>query len=104
METLLLLVILTLVAWWYFGMQARERAHGLAKGACSTMDVTLLDDTVAIASLTLARSAEGRLVVRRIYTFDCVDDLEIRHRGTIILLGKRLENLLIQDLDPTLPQ
>jgi hypothetical protein len=72
MPTLELLGILVLggIAWlWYDSVHVREIGIRAAKAACAADELQLLDDTVAIASLSLGRGDEGRLCLRRAYGF-----------------------------------
>jgi hypothetical protein len=94
MENLLLLAIIGAGIWfWLDSMQARERAIAAAVRACREINVQLLDQTVALASLKPARNKEGHLVWRRIYGFEySLQGVERRH-GRAILRGRVLEQV-----------
>jgi hypothetical protein len=95
-ETLLLLVIVALVAWfWVDSLRARETATAACRRACSQEGIQFLDDTVALERLGLARSAAGRLQLRRQYRFDYTEDGITRRRGGAVLVGGRLLTLTL---------
>ncbi len=85
---LLSLIVLAALAWlWYDSMQVRDIGIRAAKAACAAEDLQLLDDTVSIAGLGLARDDEGRLLLRRAYAFDYSDTGNNRRRGSVVMLG-----------------
>lgn len=82
------LVVVVALAWlWYDSIHVRELGLRAARRACEADDLQLLDDTVAIASLSLARDDEGRLRLRRAYAFDYSDTGNNRRRGSLVMLG-----------------
>jgi hypothetical protein len=93
MDLLELLGLLLLVgtAWlWLDSLKAREAAVASAKAACRSEDLLLLDDTVAIARLRLARDGEGVLRIQRTYGFEYSDTGNDRHSGSVVMLGSRV--------------
>jgi hypothetical protein len=87
-------VALILVAWaWHASLAAREFANRIATETCSEAGVQLLDGTVAMLKLALARAADGRLVVRRTYVFDYSEDGYGRRRGFVVLTGLSLDSV-----------
>jgi len=102
MPTLELLGILVLgaIAWlWYDSVHVRDIGIRAAKAACAADELQLLDDTVAIASLSLGRDDEGRLCLRRAYGFDYSDTGDNRRRGSLVMLG---EDVLVVNTGPRL--
>jgi hypothetical protein len=88
---LLGLLLLVATAWlWLDSLKAREAAVAAAKAACVSEDLLLLDDTVAIAQLRLARDGEGVLRIRRVYGFEYSDTGNDRHSGSVLVLGSRV--------------
>ncbi|MGH8123872.1 MAG: DUF3301 domain-containing protein, partial [Rudaea sp.] len=59
-------------------------------GLCSGAGVQLLDQSVALSALALARNHEGRLCLRRSYTFEVSLDGHDRHRGGLQILDGRI--------------
>ena len=85
------LLILAGGGWlWYDSLDAREKAVAAAKSACAAEDLLLLDDTVAIVRLRLARDDGGVVRIRRVYGFEYSDTGNDRHAGSIVMLGSRV--------------
>ncbi len=85
------LLILGALAWlWLDSLQAREAAVTAARAACEAEGLLLLDATVSIASLKLARDGDGRLRLQRAYDFEYSDTGDNRKKGGLVLLGHRV--------------
>jgi hypothetical protein len=83
------IALLAALAWlWYDSVHVREIGVRAARAACAADELQLLDDTVAIASLSLARDDEGRLRLRRAYGFDFSNNGNNRRRGSLVMLGE----------------
>lgn len=82
-----LLLLVASVVIWIDSLRSRERAIEAGRRACERYGVQLLDDTVAIARLGLARNAEGRVRVQRTYVFEFSDDGNTRRRGSVVMQG-----------------
>jgi hypothetical protein len=79
------------LAWlWLDSLQAREAAITAARAACAAEGLLLLDATVSIAGLGLARDDEGRLRLRRVYEFEYSNTGDNRLKGSVVLLGHRV--------------
>ena len=88
---LLGLLLLAATAWlWLDSLKAREMAVPAAKAACNSEHLLLLDDTVAIMRLGLARDGGEGLRLRRIYGFEYSDTGNDRSAGSIVMLGSRV--------------
>ena len=90
LEIVLLLACAALAWLWLDSLKAREAAVAAAREACAVEGLLLLDDTVAIAALTLARGDDGRIRLRRAYTFEYSDTGNNRRDGSVVLLGRRV--------------
>lgn len=85
------LALLGVLAWlWYDSIHVRDICIRAAKAACAADGLQLLDDTVAIASLKLARDDDGRLLLRRTYHFDYSETGDNRRRGSVVMLGAKV--------------
>src|SRR4051812_9879153 len=93
LEAAALVIAALAVLVWIDSLRSRERALGAGRAACSRYGVQLLDDTVAIAALSMARDAEGRLRLRRTYVFEFSDTGDNRRSGSIVILGAELQDL-----------
>lgn len=85
-----LLVLLAVVWFWLASFQSREAAMRAARTACEAEDLLLLDDTVALSSLRLARDDDGNIRLRRVYRFEYSDTGDNRRAGSVTLLGTEL--------------
>ncbi len=84
-------------AWlWLENQGVRERAISIAKDFCKKEDVQFLDGAMALVRMRLQRDAMGRMAIARTYQFEFSDTGDNRLKGTIMLLGKKLEILHLQ--------
>ena len=77
---------------WLFldSLRARDAAVAAARAACDSEGFQLLDDTVAIARMGLARNDEGVLGLRRRYLFEYSDTGDNRRQGAVMLAGQEV--------------
>jgi hypothetical protein len=92
-EALAIVLIVAGGFFWVDSLRARERALAAGRGACERYGVQLLDETVQFARLRLARDDEGRMRLRRTYTFEFSDTGNNRRHGAIVMLGARLQDM-----------
>lgn len=90
MEWLGLILLAGLVWLWMDSLKAREVGIGAARAACMAEGWQLLDETVSIAKLSLARNEDGRLQLRRAYDFEYSDTGHNRLKGGVVMLGHRV--------------
>lgn len=90
-DILVLLLFAAVVAFWADSLRARERALSAARRACERAGVQLLDETVALARLGLARNDEGRLTFARAYRFEFSLVGDERRSGQVLLTGGRID-------------
>lgn len=83
----LFLLLGAVVGLWLSAMRSRERAVAAARTACERNGVALLDQTVALTRLRLARNDYGRRVLRRTYGFELTTDGYDRHGGWLEMVG-----------------
>jgi hypothetical protein len=95
-EAAALILIVAGAAFWIDSLRARERALAAGRGACQRYGVQLLDETVQFARLRLARNEEGRLRLRRTYTFEFSDTGNNRRHGAIVMLGAELQDMQLE--------
>jgi hypothetical protein len=88
---LLGLLLLAALGWlWLDSLKAREAAVAAAKAACQGESLLLLDDTVAIARISLARDEDGSLRLLRNYGFEYSDTGNDRNSGSMVMRGSRV--------------
>lgn len=84
-------------AWlWLDSLRARESGLRAAVRACQEEGVQFLDDTVAIRSLRVVRDDDGRLRLRRVYSFEYSDTGNNRREGSIVLVGHDVEMINVR--------
>src|SRR3569832_559504 len=91
-----LLAIGLLVWFWADSLRAREHALQVCRRACAKIDAQLLDETVALRRLSIARNHHGHTVWWRIYNFEYSLDGAQRLRGSVVLRGRAVETVAIQ--------
>jgi hypothetical protein len=97
MSEILAVALLAGLAWlWLDSLRAREAAIEAARRACAGDGVQLLDDTVMLASLRVARDGGGPLVLRRVYHFEFSDTGNNRLAGGVTLAGSRVDTLYLE--------
>lgn len=90
-ETMLpLIIILSGFYIWHDALKARELARALSQQLCAQAGVQLLDQTIALKRLGIARGSDGRLHLRRRYRFDISTDGMDRHQGTLEMFDGEL--------------
>lgn len=95
-EAAALLLIVAGALFWTDSLRARERALAAGRRACERYGVQLLDETVAFASLRLARDEDGRVRLKRTYRFEFSDTGDNRRHGAIVMLGPELADLQLE--------
>ena len=95
-ETAAIILIIAGIVFWVDSLRARERALAAGRGACVRYGVQLLDETVQFAKLRFARNDEGRLRLRRTYTFEFTDNGNNRRHGAIVMLGAELQDMQLE--------
>jgi hypothetical protein len=95
-EAAAMVLIVAGVFFWIDSLRARERALAVGRRACERYGVQLLDETVAFATLGIARDDAGRLHLRRSYTFEFSDTGNNRRRGAIVMLGGELQDMQLE--------
>ncbi len=104
MDELILLLLLGLVLWfWQSSLRARERAREAGLRACQRCRVQLLDDTVVLHGFWIRRDTRGHLCLERLYIFEFSDTGDSRRRGSVTLLGGRVEVLHMEPGDLLIP-
>lgn len=103
MMEIAILVLFLVGAWlWVDSMRARESAIDAGRRACDAENVQLLDWTVALKRIRIARDFDGRLRLQRTYEFEYSDTGNNRLKGALTMHGSRLVTVHLQTND-TLP-
>ena len=102
MEALFLIIGISLTWYWFAGAQAREQAILAARRACERHGQQLLDETVLLERQRPRRGRDGRMRLRREYSFEFSGGGELRNRGSLVLFGGRIVDLQLTLPDGTL--
>ena len=86
----IVLLLLSVVWYWFDAMKAKEIARHRAGEACKSSNLVFLDETVAISKLWPRRNHLGQMSLYREYQFEFTSDGEFRYQGKITMLGKRV--------------
>ena len=89
-EIIVVILLVALGAFWLTSLKVREAAVRAARVACDSEGLLLLDDTVAIRAIKLARNDEGHVRIQRTYDFEYSDTGDNRRKGSVVLLGTRV--------------
>jgi len=90
---IVLLIVMGLIYFWLDSVKNKENAMAYAEKACRDVNVQLLDQTVSLTTLKLARNKQGRLAFQRIYRFDFSIHGNERREGRVMLKGHRIEQI-----------
>ena len=97
-----LLAILAGLAWfWFDSLRARELALRTGARDCTDINVQFLDQSVSVDQLRLGRDARGQLNFRRVFSFDFSDNGADRRRGKIVILGRYVQSVTLENADGT---
>ena len=95
MRTTLALLLLVVTGLWFWS-EARcnhERASASVRKILRRSGAQLLDDTVSLQAMKLARNRGGRIGIQRSYAFEFTYDRISRQQGSLTLLADQLEIL-----------
>ena len=98
---LLLLAISDIILFWFESLRIRERVTHACRELCEKAELQLLDQTVALSSISLTRSVHGHRQIRRVYKFEVSDNGMDRRQGYITLIGAAIEAVQIEGVDGT---
>lgn len=99
---LLFVAALGLGGWyWFSSTRVRELAIAAARRSTKTADLQLLDQTVALARVSLSRDGNRRWRLWRQYRFEYSRDGVHRETGHIIMLGQQLQAVVMAE-SPTI--
>jgi len=98
MPSLLIILFLAVVAWfWLNAIRAKEIAMQASAVACQEIQAQFLDQTASLKKLRFIRSAQGRLGIQRIYSFDFSRDRETRQKGHVSLAGQTITHIFLDE-------
>ena len=99
-EMLLLLLVVTVAAYWLSAVRCKDLAIMAARRECRIYDVQFLDQTVQLVKLSMSRDDSGQWRVWREYRFEYTDDGDTRRAGRLTLLGQRVIRIALETFNP----
>jgi hypothetical protein len=81
--------------------RVRELAIQAVQRASAQQDFQLLDQNVHVQRLSLSRNDKGRWGIWRQYRFDYSYDGVERRQGHVIMLGKKLQAMVVSENNST---
>ena len=95
-EAAAIVLIVLGIVFWIDSLRAREKALAAGRNACERYGVQFLDETVVFAKLRVVRNDEGRVRLRRTYSFEFSDTGNNRRHGAIVMLGGELQDMQLE--------
>ena len=89
-------VVAALVAFWWQSDKIKLYAIGYIAHYCKSRNLQLLDQTIVLRGLWPIRSKEGSIQLRRRYHFEFTSTGEVRNKGIIELVGRKIQDLKIE--------
>ncbi len=93
----LLLMILIVVFIWFESLRIRELVIKHCNDLCRGANLQLLDQTVALVSLSLKRTGNGSIALLRKYQFEVSENGVDRYSGYVTLLNSRIIESRLED-------
>ncbi len=81
-----LAVLIAGILFWLDSRRAHEFALGICKHLCEKENMLLLDQTVSLSKLSLAKR-HGRTVFARTFRFEFSDRIDERQQGELLMHG-----------------
>ena len=98
MASLLIILFLGLLAWfWFNSIRAKEIAMQASAEACKQIEVQFLDQTASLKKIKVSRNKNGRMTLERTFTFDFSRDRETRTQGLVTIIGQRVTQVLLDE-------
>ena len=96
LRSLIVTFLICLCVWyWLKARELKDLALKYAARHCSELDLTILDQTVALEKFALRRDAKGSIKVYREYGFDFSSTGEDRYKGTVRMMGASLQGVVL---------
>ncbi|WP_075186478.1 DUF3301 domain-containing protein [Teredinibacter haidensis] len=90
----LIALLLGIAFWQHLGIS--QRAFRVAKSHTEKNGVTLLDQSIVLRKIALCRSSHSLFAFKRNYSFEFSSVGDVRYRGQITMLGKRLKRIELE--------
>ena len=101
MTTLLLLLLVFIIYIWYETFRLREYVLIKCKQVCRESNLQLLDQTIALAALSIKKSPGGSFHLCRCYGFEFSINGTERLRGFVDMVGRSISAIRLEDAEGT---
>lgn len=101
-EVLAVFIFGAICVFFLEAIRVREIAIQAVSRASQKDDFQLLDQTVHLQRMSLSRNDRGSWSIWRQYRFDYSYDGVERRQGHVIMLGKKLQALIVSEREQTL--
>ncbi len=88
--------LLAIIYWWQISGQ-KTFALQEARRYCRQRGIQLLDQTLAFKTYRLQKDKHARTRLCRVYGFDFCQDGESRRQGEVILSGRQVLSIMLED-------
>ncbi len=100
MNALTFLFVLAILVWlWQYNLRLREIAIHKCKISCRTMELQLLDETVALHKIRISKDNRNQVKLLRRYQFEFSLDGYDRYEGSITFLGQVVDHIQLDHPD-----
>ncbi|MEK7991929.1 MAG: DUF3301 domain-containing protein [Thiotrichaceae bacterium] len=99
LTSILFILFLGTITWfWFDSLRILEIARTHSQRICAQYHLQLLDDSVSLTGIDLARNKLGRVVLQRNYRFEFHHQGEnVRAQGDLIMRGTQLIMMDVPD-------
>jgi hypothetical protein len=95
-DILWLTLFITAVALWWQGQGVKAFALSKVVKYCNDQDLQLLDESLVLKRLWLARGSSGAVQIKRTYQFEFTSTGEHRYLGFVVMIGWKVIQLEMQ--------
>jgi hypothetical protein len=92
-DIILIVLMCLLYGYWLSSQKAKEIALKTAIAYCCSIDVQMLDDYVALSSLSLKRNRLWKFQLQRSFVFEFSSTGNERYNGKILMTGRRVDSI-----------
>ena len=92
-DIILIVFMCLLYGYWHNAQKAKEVALKAAIAHCRLIDVQMLDDYVALSSVSLKRDRLQKLWLQRSFVFEFSSTGNERYNGKVLLMGRRVDSV-----------
>ncbi len=96
-STLIILFLIFLAWFWLNSIRAKEVAMQASAISCQQIAAQFLDQTASLTKIRLTRTAQGRMGIQRVFSFDFSRDRETRSKGYVEIIGHQVKKVYLDE-------